>query len=226
MLAIAFSLWGTDARYCVGAIRNAELIEKIYPGWKMVCYADRTVPEETTLKLARLGVELRKPKCSNGQFWRLFIASDPKVDRYLMRDCDSRLSQREAEAIKEWIESGKKVHVIADHPHHTPVMGGGLWGGTKDAVPNMAELIESYTKSQLKQDEEIYNTDQIFLRDMVWPMVKNDCLIHDLCYSHMRLRAKPFPAKFGDYRFVGERMDKNDKPWPFDWQQRLNYLEP
>jgi hypothetical protein len=226
MNAISFSLWGNDPMYCVGAIRNAELIGKIYPGWMMVVYADRTVPSEVTEKLAKIGVTLRKPPCSNGMFWRFFIADDPKVERFLVRDADSRLNIREAGAVKEWIESGKAVHIIADHPGHTPPIGGGLWGAVRGAVPNMSKLIEAceYSKMESKR-ETVYNTDQRFLGDVIWPLVKNNCLIHDLCYHRTRRGARPFPAKFSDERFVGEVFDANDKPRAFDASMRLNWMQ-
>lgn len=226
MNAISFSLWGKDPIYCHGAIRNAELISKIYPGWQMVIYADRTVPEDVTLKLVKLGAMLRKPPCPNGMFWRFHIADDPTVERFLIRDTDSRLNERESGAVKEWIESGRRAHVIADHPHHTPVMGGGLWGGVKGAIPNMGKLIEACEGSKMENTKANYNSDQIFLRDVIWPIVKSNCLIHDLCYHQTRRGAKPFPAKFGDGRFVGEVFDANDKPRSFDDSMRLNYLEP
>jgi len=30
---VAFSLWGNNPKYTVGAVRNAELTPSIYPGW-------------------------------------------------------------------------------------------------------------------------------------------------------------------------------------------------
>jgi len=31
----------------------------------------------------------------SGMFWRFMVASDPTVDRYIIRDSDSRLNARE-----------------------------------------------------------------------------------------------------------------------------------
>ena len=63
--------------------------------------------------------------------WRFLIASDPSVGRYIIRDADSRLSERKA-AVSEWIESGKKFHVMRDHPSHNNfAMSGGMWAGQK-----------------------------------------------------------------------------------------------
>ena len=43
-----------------------------------------------------------------------------------MRDSDSRLNPRERFAVEEWIQSGKAVHTIRDHPNHERPLNGGL----------------------------------------------------------------------------------------------------
>ncbi|MDA1277245.1 MAG: hypothetical protein O2960_24810 [Verrucomicrobia bacterium] len=219
MNVVSFSLWGNLPMYCQGAIRNAELMPKVYPGWKMVVYADDSVPREVTAKLFKLGVELRKPPFSNGMFWRFFAATGKDFERVIFRDTDSRINDREARAVREWVESEKRFHVIADHPHHTPVIGGGLWG-TRGHVE-----LEKDDSMLLKNDRNVtYNSDQIWLRDTMWPVVKSDVLIHDFCYHSRRPGSKPLPAKFGDWRFVGEVFDETDKPRSFDWEMRMNWM--
>ena len=60
------------------------------------------------------------------------VASDPSVDRYVVRDTDSRLNARERFAVEEWIQSGTAVHAMRDHPKHypNPIMGG-CWGARR-----------------------------------------------------------------------------------------------
>ncbi|MEO0416362.1 MAG: tetratricopeptide repeat protein, partial [Verrucomicrobiota bacterium] len=48
---ISFSLWGKNPRYLTGAIRNAELIPDIYPGWTMVVYHDSSVPHPPVCRI-------------------------------------------------------------------------------------------------------------------------------------------------------------------------------
>ena len=45
MKYLSFSLWGDKELYFIGAIKNAELVNEVYPGWKMLVYYDQTVPE-------------------------------------------------------------------------------------------------------------------------------------------------------------------------------------
>lgn len=222
--AISFSLWEQVPMYCQGAIRNAELIPTIYPGWTMICWCYPDVPKETISALRKLKVEVRKPKCNNGMFAR-FFAAEEEWDYVLFRDTDSRVNPREAQAVKEWIESGKRAHVIADHPHHVPVIGGGLWGVKGKFEIGM--LIKECAHSEMRNNRnETYNTDQIFLRDIIWPVIKHDSLRHDLCFWQNYSGAKPFPAKFGEDRFVGEVFQADDTPRSFDASIRLNFMTP
>ena len=48
---ISFSLWGDNPKYTIGAIRNAELIETIYPGWIGRFYCGESVPKEIVNEL-------------------------------------------------------------------------------------------------------------------------------------------------------------------------------
>ena len=65
-----------------------------------------------------------------------------------MRDSDSRLNPRERFAVEEWIQSGKAVHTIRDHPNHERPLNGGLWGGTKGAVKGMTNLVKQFSNKQ------------------------------------------------------------------------------
>ena len=47
MKVIAFSLWGDNPKYNVGAIKNAELAKVVYPGWVCRFYVGASVPQET-----------------------------------------------------------------------------------------------------------------------------------------------------------------------------------
>ena len=39
--------------------------------------------------------------------WRFFPTLDPQVDIHISRDLDSLISEREEEAVKEWLVSGE-----------------------------------------------------------------------------------------------------------------------
>ena len=51
-----------------------------------------------------------------------------QVDLILSRDLDSRFSDREQEAVRDWLNSNKKFHIMRDHPDHGTEILGGTWG--------------------------------------------------------------------------------------------------
>ena len=61
------------------------------------------VPEEVVRNLTALGAEIKEIPSgkgySSGMFWRFMVADDPTVDRYIIRDTDSRLNARERSAL-------------------------------------------------------------------------------------------------------------------------------
>ena len=48
---ISFCLWGDDPKYCVGAVRNAELAQDIYPDWTCRFYLGACVPQDIVAQL-------------------------------------------------------------------------------------------------------------------------------------------------------------------------------
>jgi hypothetical protein len=219
MKYLSFSLWGDKPIYNVGAIRNAELWKTIYPDWQMAVYYDNTVPKETINKLDELEVltiDVTEKKLY-GMFWRFFAVDLPDSEYSVFRDTDSRITVREKMAVDEWINSGKSLHVMRDHPAHGIPFGsdrlgilGGMWGIKSKSVP-LTEMIERFTKNK----NLVYGSDQTFLKT-IYSIFEDDRVTHDEFYEK-----KPFPIKREYGRFVGDRIDENNKPVGNDY---LNIL--
>lgn len=131
---ISMGLYGSTDKYTVGAIRNAELVDAFFPGWTLRVYADRhTVPNATILDLRKRGADVRLVRSNRhagaaaGMFWRFLVADDPSVDRFIVRDSDSRFNRRDAFAVLDWIRSGKPAHSLRDHPNHDRPLNGGMY---------------------------------------------------------------------------------------------------
>ena len=201
---ISFSLWGDNPVYNVGAIRNAELAKDIYPDWVCRYYYGTSTLESTIEKLKGFdNVELINMGVEGdwaGMFWRFYPASDNDVDVVIVRDCDSRLNQREKGAVDEWLNSDKGFHIMRDHPAHGTEILGGMWGAKKGVVNNMKELIDDYIKG------DFWQVDQNFLREKIYPLVKDNSSVHDEFFEH-----KPFPTKRINKEFVGDVFDQYDK---------------
>jgi hypothetical protein len=226
------SLFGNEQIYLTGALRNAELAKTIYPGWRCVFWINQDIKKSLISKLENEGatcIECDDKKIKNAMFHRFLISDKPDCDRFIIRDTDSRLSTREANAVAEWVASPYKFHSIRDHPAHTLPLGGGLWGATKGAFPNMREaIIKSGLADRPYARETDYGRDQTFLSEVVWPVAKRSCMEHDSCNRRIYPSARPFPngCKFGDDRFCGEIVGESEQPHFFHWQQRISHMTP
>jgi tetratricopeptide (TPR) repeat protein len=180
---IAFSLWGNDPTYTVGAVENVQLASQLYPGWVCRFYCDRSVPFEVTEKLSLLGAEVVfletwTKNCYERLFWRFFVANDLRVNHFLVRDADSRLNIREAKAVQQWLETGKWFHIMRDDITHTELLLAGMWGGKAGLLPDIKSIAEPYYESSEQRW-----SDQLFLRNEIWPLIKTNCLVHDGYYN-------------------------------------------
>ena len=117
--------------------------------------------------------------------WRFFPTLDPQVDIYLCRDLDSRPSQREVAAVREWLRSGLAIHSMRDHPaHNTPLLGAS-WGARLDTEePNVRhKWARAWTKilgdklAWAARGEK--GPDQTVLQRHVWPWARFIAMQHD-----------------------------------------------
>lgn len=209
---ISFSLYGTARRYAEGALRNAIVARHLYPGWTPRFYVDDSVPEATVRRLLAEGAQVRKtPKLDAaryGLFWRMLVEDDPEVDLYLVRDCDSVVNIRERAAVEDWLASGRPYHVMRDHPIHCELMLAGMWGAHRGNLQPMGERILDHVRRHGGRLND-RTTDQQFLRETVWPLVRRDALVHDDWFGYggavpfRKEFALPWPAHVGRNEFAG-----------------------
>jgi len=167
---ISTVLYGDNPRYTVGAVRNAQLLPVVFPGWRLRIYVPSSqsrltsVPQLVIDRLLDLGTELIYVDPNDPEsiayrlapmLWRFLVVDDPSVDVFLSRDIDSRLIERDAAAVFDWIGRLSPIstsdnlagqqqrqpvrsffpstfHCIRDHPSHSnfPV-NGGMWGAVR-----------------------------------------------------------------------------------------------
>lgn len=208
---ISFGLYGGKEKYTVGAIRNAELAKTYFPGWVCRYYVTSDVPTDVIAELKKNGAEIQDIPSgmgySSGMFWRFMVASDSTVDRYIVRDVDSRLNARDRLAVEDWIESKYPIHILRDHVNHCIVMNGGMWGGVKTVLPFMKDRIKEWSS----RDE--YMADLHFLEQKIWPDIKHKQIAHDSYCCDRFSNARPFPSKRpATYQHVGQVFDAHDNP--------------
>jgi len=179
---ISFSLWGPAPFYGYGAMINLVLSRTVYPGWSCRFYLDATVPRPCVAFLRDNGADVRNIEDEYpgvGLFQRFLVMNDSTVGRFLVRDCDARLSAAEADLVRQWIDSGLPFHAVRDHVLHNELMIGCTWAGRTDCGIDIVELMRRYFTFGPTAK---YGHDQRMLGLMLWPLIRNRCLVHDKYY--------------------------------------------
>lgn len=218
---ISFSVYGDNPKYTNAALKNLDLQPEIYPDWICRFYVDDKVPAEIISEMESKGAEvIRKGKAKGhlAMFWRFEPLKDETIERFIVRDSDSRLNPREASAVQEWVESGKEFHIMRDHPQHGAKICGGMWGATSNFIKKESKIfdseIESYIRSipfqNIYSDRGAYfNTDQPWLWKYIWPKIINSHIAHIKDLPNLRFigNERLFPIENPDGSFVGQPFD-------------------
>jgi hypothetical protein len=202
MKIISMSVWGNDPRYIIGALKQYELAQLYYPDWQFRIYTDNRNKFIGQMLKAHI-IECKDG--SYGMYWRFQPLFEHPNNIVLVRDSDSRITYRESLAVKEWLQSKKKFHTFRDHEAHFefPIIGcafghKGQFNG--DAFDKMLEYRSKFN---------YYVGDQIFLRDIIYPLVKDDILVHSMnegWFGETRTKL------VNPYDFCGNGYDENDMP--------------
>ena len=139
----------------------------------------------------------------SNMFWRFNPAYDLEVETFICRDTDSRLNERERDAVFEWMNSDKHVHIMRDHPYHGFAMLGGMIGFKKESFDILKNSLSQFSP------ENAYGNDYVFFQKILYPRLFNSSLIHDEFFQK-----NPFPSKRVNYEFVGEVFDENENTVP------------
>jgi len=202
---IGFSLWGDNPTYTIGAIKNAELAKEYYPDFECWFYIhEESVPSTIIQQLCdmhNVKIILKYGDLTNYKplTWRFEPIDDPEVELLISRDTDTRILLREKLAVDEWLQSDKVFHIMRDHPHHSFVVLAGMFGTRKiPEIPSWKNEMDKYTQGS----DRMY--DQDFLRDIIYPLIENNSVIHANFYGN-EPHSKKFPIKYdAECRFVGE----------------------
>jgi hypothetical protein len=201
---ISMSVWGNNPSYSVGAIKNAQIAKELFPDWICRIFVDGTVPTNYVEKMLEFpNVELAQLDNDNlyGMFWRFYSMFQSEDDIVISRDSDSRLSKREKKCIDEWLESDKKFSVIRDHHRHYdwPMLGG-MWGMKGKFNDELLLIMENYAQTHA------YTVDQIFLKDVVWNIAKDDSIVHGFLEVDWMMNSRD------NIHFIGQGYTENDEP--------------
>jgi len=218
---IAMSLYGGESRYTAGVIRNAHLVRQNFPGWNLWIYIESpmsskypVVPENVISQLVSLGAEVHYISPEDDMIppmmWRFLVADDAAVDWFIVRDADSRLTQRDAAAVATWMQSGRAFLCVRDHPSHALyAVSGGLWGGR---APLLRLVLRRSWASMMHGVPAGYLNDMNFLNSVIWPRVQRHAYCVDSVSCDQWPNAFPFPVARRAYEHVGQVYDEHDLP--------------
>ena len=205
---ISFSLYGKKPFYNIGAIENVKLCKTIYPGWTPIVYVDREVPESISEGLKSNGalvINGSTELSQNKMAWRFAAALIDDAERVIFRDTDSRVTAREKACVDRWLESGKALHIMRDHPFHANWIMGGMWGvDAKAARPHISRILSKAQGTQVGEDQHL-------LAGELYRNLREETLVHDSFFRREKW-AQSFPTPRDGAQFVGERIDENGIP--------------
>ncbi len=215
---ISFSLYGEAPRYLNGALENIPLWRRFYPEWECRFYVSREIPLSIIGKMNKEGATVITKKRRNrhdGMFWRMLPINERNLDALIVRDVDSRLSEREALAVGEWLRSGKAFHIMRDHPWHTAAIMGGMWGVRGNILPHLWLLFGKWLFMHIDvMARGIFRKqlDQQFLHEIVYPRIRHSVVIHSEFIRFEGERVTPFPSERENDTFVGQDIDDGGMP--------------
>lgn len=159
--------------YLRGVATNIRFARLLYPDWIIRVHVDRDTDIGCGKILRDLGIEVvvcPDAPLTKAMLWRLMPCFDTEVEYTICRDLDSPLTFREAQAVHQFIESGKAAHAINDSvSHNIPMMGGmiGFWKYIRDytGFQTWNEMVES--KKGIDYNNK--GADQFFLCNYIYP---------------------------------------------------------
>lgn len=182
MKIISFSLYGNDERYTVPLEQNASSLHLYYPGWIIRVYHDDSVAKETLENLELNNVQLvniNHPELLKfnlaPKFWRFLPVLENEIEVVIFRDSDSIFSHRECILVNEWLNCDNLFHIMRDHHLHVSPILAGMFGVKNEGFKIISKLFFNYPHLTKKNS---YNSDQIFLADHLYPIIKNEVLVH------------------------------------------------
>lgn len=180
---ISMSLDGDDIDKLYGALRYSQLVPVLFPRWRLRVYASSVALNTTgshhvlrilVKKLENSGVEVFKVRGLTAErlpseMWAYLVADDSEVDRFIVRNSDTRPSDREAAALDDWLLTNwtvKPLFCIRDHPlHASQSLVQGLIGG----VPRLLRNVTGTTVRKLMHG---HTSAVQFLQSTIWPLLK------------------------------------------------------
>lgn len=210
---VCFSVFGNDLTYLLGAVRNAVLYRDLLPDYTPRFYAAEAISERLRAILGDLPCEVVTVSGHRTDWtatmWRFWALREESISHFLFRDCDSRPSDREVWAVRQWEANGANFHAMRDHPAHHAVMLAGMWGCTQAGAALVRDKLPVRMAASSNYHE---HYDQAWLYHHVWPRAVESGLVHASYHKTTFGPTVPFNMPPPDGGFIGRGVDHLDKP--------------
>lgn len=178
-IVLSFCIYGNNIKYLKGLECNLKIINELLPDFHCYIYVGNDVLEEwvqiyskyNNVNITRLDITGEEIN-----FYRIFAIDNDDVSVLFSRNTDSRINYRDIYLMNEFIQSPNLFHVIRDNYCHTNRVIGCAFGIKKMQV-NIKTEIESW-KNFNNITKFDYNSHERFLIEKIYPMLKNNSLIH------------------------------------------------
>jgi len=208
MIVFSFSLYGDQDKYTKGMVRNCDMIKERFPDAIVYIYIASDVPSFYRELLASYSnvklIPVERNEGSSNMYDRFLTIDDESTDIMFVRDADSRVHERDACCIEDFIKENKALHIIRDNKNHNRRIMGGMFGIRKSLFPySMANLIKEWQQTHTDINTR-YGSDQRFLADIIYPRFKNSMLVHDRYHCFKEEDVVPFRYPIVDHLFIGQ----------------------
>ena len=245
MKIISYTIFGEEQWYRNGLIKNIEIAKNLFSDWTVRVYISNKVEKEFIRKVSKYSnVELvikNENYPFEGLLWRI-LPMEEGHDAVIVRDCDTRLFQRDKNLVDDWIASDFKYHICRDNPGSYNVILGGLWGGKKSKL-DLEKNFHTWREDYIKNKNSFYLWDIDFLRRYVYPVIRKNLVVYT---EHVKMECeynvRKIPGERGNYNgtiislgmYIPEDFDINDQDKSLEDvktfgrsrnEQRLEYLK-
>lgn len=217
---VSFSLFGSEPKYYIGAEKNIIEINNFLPNWEVrIYYHENMILDGKVEYLSNLGATLinvkdivlgNKESIHYPFFWRFlsFFENTPSI----VRDLDSRFSDREIQYINQWMSGERDYFIIRDHPWQAPVPSGLF--GIKKFIPEFKDHFINFVNNEDLR----WGADQEILR--IYMEQINE---ENVFYCGYNDRTNYIPRDDKNF-FIGMQMDETDNPTDPSGIKCLQYI--
>ena len=213
MKIFSFCVYGKNKIYYHGLLENIRIIKENFPDFLIYVYVGSDYLQDFLNDISGIQIIATNTDTDKNTLYRYLPILEGNVDLLFVRDTDSEVNERDRWCINKFIESDLQSHAIRDHFWHKSRFMAGTSGFKKGALDIVKGAFAKHFKEMKESDEFFYGKDEVFLEKYIYPLVKNNMMVHTNINAHKGEKYFPIECENNNLNFVGNVMnyDKNGK---------------